>query len=59
MSSSLRRLDVVIPNAGIQTPAESHLSSSDDFDRVLNVNLKGYYYCAKVVDCTTARSILN
>jgi len=41
------RLDVVIPNAGIQTPCESHLSSSDDFDRVLNVNLKGYYYCAK------------
>eukprot|EP00658_Telonema_sp_P-2_P050745 TRINITY_DN3877_c0_g1_i1.p1 TRINITY_DN3877_c0_g1~~TRINITY_DN3877_c0_g1_i1.p1 ORF type:complete len:279 (-),score=65.38 TRINITY_DN3877_c0_g1_i1:390-1226(-) len=41
------RLDVVIPNAGIQLPAESHLSASEDFDRVLDVNLKGYYYCAK------------
>merc|ERR1711907_378303 len=45
--ASWPRLDVVVPNAGIQIPAESHVSSSDDFDRVLNVNLKGYYYCAK------------
>merc|ERR1711907_317986 len=41
------RLDVVIPNAGIQTPSESHETTSEDFDRVLNVNLKGYFLCAK------------
>jgi len=42
------KLDVVIPNAGIQTGTESHLVEGADFDRVLNVNLKGYFLCAKM-----------
>ena len=41
------KLDVVIPNAGIQTACPSHEVTVEDFDRVLNVNLKGYFLCAK------------
>jgi glucose 1-dehydrogenase len=35
------RLDVLINNAGIQTPAPSHQATLADFDRVLGVNLRG------------------
>lgn len=41
------RLDVLINNAGIQKPAESHLSLSEDFDRILGVNLRGCYLCSR------------
>lgn len=34
-------LHQVVPNAGIQTPCPSHEVNVEDFDRVLNVNLKG------------------
>ena len=41
------RLDVMINNAGIQKPAESHQSLSEDFDRILGVNLRGCYLCSR------------
>lgn len=41
------RLDILINNAGIQKPAPSHESLSEDFDRILGVNLKGCYLCSR------------
>jgi glucose 1-dehydrogenase len=41
------RLDVLINNAGIQVETVSHESSTDDFEKVIGVNLKGAYLCAR------------
>jgi len=41
------RLDVLIPNHGIQIPHESHKHPTKDFDKVINVNLTGYFICAR------------
>src|SRR5689334_5978973 len=40
-------LDVLINNAGIQLSRPSHELSSADFDRVLAVNLRGSFLCAR------------
>jgi glucose 1-dehydrogenase len=40
-------LDILINNAGIQIPADSHESEIDDFDKVLGVNLRGAYVAAR------------
>ncbi|HRV95875.1 MAG TPA: glucose 1-dehydrogenase [Anaerolineae bacterium] len=40
-------LDILINNAGIQIPADSHEIDMDRFDRVLNVNLRGAFMCAR------------
>lgn len=41
------RLDVMINNAGIQKPAASDESLTEDFDRILGVNLRGCYLCSR------------
>ncbi len=41
------RLDVMINNAGIQKPAPSDESLTQDFDRILGVNLRGCYMCSR------------
>ena len=41
------RIDVLVNNAGIQKPAASHDIDIVDFDRVLNVNLRGAFLCAR------------
>lgn len=41
------RLDVLINNAGIQKPCASHEIDPADFDRVLSVNLRGPFLCAR------------
>jgi len=41
------RLDILINNAGIQFPAPSHETSAADFDRVLDVNLRGPFLCSR------------
>ncbi|WP_204139240.1 glucose 1-dehydrogenase [Halomicronema sp. CCY15110] len=41
------RLDILVNNAGIQIEAASHEVSTDDFDTVINVNLRGAYLCAR------------
>jgi glucose 1-dehydrogenase len=41
------QLDILINNAGIQTEAASHEISADQFDRILGVNLRGAYLCAR------------
>ncbi len=40
-------LDVLVNNAGIQKPTFSDLLELEDFDRVLNVNLRGAFMCAR------------
>jgi glucose 1-dehydrogenase len=40
-------LDVLVNNAGIQTSRPSHELSAADFDRVLAVNLRGAFLCAR------------
>src|SRR5258708_27281814 len=40
-------LDVLVNNAGIQKPSPSHEIEMDDFDRVLGVNLRGAFLCAR------------
>ncbi len=40
-------LDVLVNNAGIQKPSPSHEIEAEDFDRVLAVNLRGPFLCAR------------
>jgi glucose 1-dehydrogenase len=40
-------IDVLVNNAGIQVSRPSHELSSDDFDKVLAVNLRGSFLCAR------------
>lgn len=40
-------IDVVVNNAGIQKVAPSHEIELTDFDRVLSVNLRGAFLCAR------------
>jgi glucose 1-dehydrogenase len=41
------RLDVLVNNAGIQKVAPSDQIAIEDFDQVLNVNLRGAFLCAR------------
>lgn len=41
------RLDILVNNAGIQKPSASHETKMEDFDRVIAVNLRGAYLCAR------------
>lgn len=40
-------LDILVNNAGIQTERLSHEISGEDFDRIIGVNLKGAFLCAR------------
>jgi glucose 1-dehydrogenase len=40
-------LDILVNNAGIQTESLSHEVKTEDFDRVIAVNLRGAYLCAR------------
>lgn len=41
------RLDFLVNNAGIQTECPSHEAKTEDFDRIINVNLRGSFLCAR------------
>ena len=41
------RIDILVNNAGIQKPSPTHEIAIEDFDRVLNVNLRGAFLCAR------------
>lgn len=45
--TQLGSLDILINNAGIQNSSPSHKVSTADFDRVMQVNLRGAYLCAR------------
>src|SRR5438045_6665621 len=57
------RVDTLVNNAGIVQDAQFKKMSEDQFDRVIDVNLKGVYNCTKaVVDIMLAQNsgcILN
>ncbi len=40
-------IDIVVNNAGIQQATPSHQIEVADFDRVLNVNLRGAFLCGR------------
>lgn len=44
-----RRVDVLVNNAGIILDNQLHKMTDDQFDRVVEINLKGSYLCAKAV----------
>jgi glucose 1-dehydrogenase len=46
-AAALGGLDVLVNNAGIQLSRTSHELSSADFDKVLAVNLRGAFLCAR------------
>lgn len=43
----LGSLDILVNNAGIQSESLSHEMTGDEFDRIINVNLKGAFLCAR------------
>jgi glucose 1-dehydrogenase len=47
VARALGGIDIVVNNAGIQKVAPSHEIEMADFDRVLNVNLRGAFLCAR------------
>lgn len=49
-TSLLGGLDGAVNNAGIVTNAPAEEMSDDDFDRVLDVDLRGVYWCARAED---------
>ena len=40
-------IDILVNNAGIQSPVPSHELDLKDFDRILSVNLRGAFLCAR------------
>ena len=57
------RVDVLVNNAGITQDARLQKMTLEQFDRVIDVNLRGVFHCAQAVaDCMTAQGsgvILN
>ncbi|MEM7556028.1 MAG: glucose 1-dehydrogenase [Cyanobacteria bacterium P01_A01_bin.84] len=47
-SQELGGIDILINNAGIQMSAASHELEMDKFDRMIAVNVRGAYLCARV-----------
>jgi glucose 1-dehydrogenase len=45
--SGFGHLDVLINNAGIQKPCSSHEVEMKDFDKILNVNIRGTFMCCR------------
>jgi glucose 1-dehydrogenase len=43
----LGSIDILINNAGIQIASDSDQVETDDFDKVIDVNLRGSYLCAR------------
>lgn len=46
-TETLGHINIFVNNAGIQKEAASHQVSTDEFDQVINVNLRGAYLCSR------------
>ncbi|HJT70930.1 MAG TPA: glucose 1-dehydrogenase [Terriglobales bacterium] len=42
-----KRIDILVNNAGVSHIGNVETTTEEDFDRVLRVNVKGYYNCAR------------
>lgn len=47
VASAFGGIDILVNNAGIQKPCPSHEIEASDFDRVLAVNVRGPFLCAR------------
>jgi dehydrogenase/reductase SDR family protein 4 len=47
MMEQFGRIDILVNNAGIGVPGRLVDLKEEEWDRVLNINLKGYYLCAQ------------
>lgn len=41
------KIDILINNAGVQKPSTSMKLSEEDFDRIMDVNIKGAFFCSQ------------
>ncbi len=53
--ADLGGVDILVNNAGITRDKLAMMMSEDDFDRVVDVNLSGAFYCSKAVVPTMVR----
>jgi NAD(P)-dependent dehydrogenase (short-subunit alcohol dehydrogenase family) len=58
---SMSRVDILVNNAGVEQPCASLDVSEDLWDRILNTNLRGAFFCAQAAArrMTRGGSILN
>jgi NAD(P)-dependent dehydrogenase (short-subunit alcohol dehydrogenase family) len=49
VNESLGEIDILVNNAGVGVFAPLHELSEDDWDRVMDTNLKGVYLCSRAV----------
>ena len=49
--SKFGKIDVLIPNAGIQPMKGLEQTSEDDFDKAFSINVKGPYFLVQVCAC--------
>lgn len=47
VTEGMGSIDILVNNAGVQKPAPSHEIAIEDFDRVLDVNTRGAFLCAR------------
>ena len=44
-----KKIDILVNNAGIFKPSPSETLTEEDWDRTIDINLKGYFLCAQAV----------
>jgi 3-oxoacyl-[acyl-carrier protein] reductase len=61
--SDFGRLDILINNAGVVSYVDFLDMSEEEWDRIININLKGYFLCgqqaARIMACNNSGRIVN